>query len=69
MMVPPTYKNKVMEKPKLSDVPIPTTPMQYVQAIAELVSSPDLIRRVYHFQYNTRDSESDPHWGWFGVWD
>ena len=34
-----------------------------------LVSSPDLIRRVYHFHYNARDTESDPHWGWFWVWD
>ena len=34
-----------------------------------LVSSPDLIQRVYRFQYNTRDTESDPRWGWFWVWD
>ena len=29
----------------------------------ELVLSPDLIWRVYRFQY----TESNPHWGW--VWD
>ena len=34
-----------------------------------IVSSPDLIQRVYHLQYNTRDTESDPRWGWFWVWD
>ena len=34
-----------------------------------LVLSPDLSRRVYHFQYNARDTESDPCWGWFWVWD
>ena len=28
-----------------------------------LVSSPDLIRHVYRFQYNARDTESDPRWG------
>ena len=31
-----------------------------------LVSSPDLIRGVYHSTCNT---ESDPHWGWFWVWN
>ena len=42
---------------------------------AKLVSSPDLIRRVYRIQYNpnpsfpARDTESDPRWGWFWVWD
>ena len=34
-----------------------------------LVSSPDLIWYVYHFQYNAQDTESDPRWGWFWVWD
>ena len=38
-----------------------------------VVSSLDLIRRVYRFQYNAwenvRDTESDPHWSWFWVWD
>ena len=37
--------------------------------VANTVSSPDLIRRVYHFQYNMRNTESDPRWGWFWVWD
>ena len=37
--------------------------------ILELVSSPDLIRHVYRFQYNARDTESDLRWGWFWVWD
>ena len=36
--------------------------------VANTVSSPDLIRRVYHFQYNMRNTESDPRWGWFWVW-
>ena len=35
-------------------------------SIAALVSSPDLIRHVYHLQYNTCDTESDPLLGWFG---
>ena len=30
-----------------------------------LVSSPDLIRCIYHFQYNACDSKSDLRWGWF----
>ena len=38
-----------------------------------LVWSPDLIRRIYRFQYrvreNARNTESDPRWGWFWVWD
>ena len=34
-----------------------------------LVSSPDHIWRAYHFQYNARDTESNPCWGWFWVWD
>ena len=35
-----------------------------------VVSSPDLIQCIYRFQYNTwRDTESNPHWGWFWVWD
>ena len=37
-----------------------------------LVSSPDFIGRIYRFQYNvrkTRDTESNPRWGWFWVWD
>ena len=32
------------------------------------VSSPDLWR-VYRFQYNACDTESDLRWGWFWVWD
>ena len=31
-----------------------------------IVSSPDLIRRVYRFQYNASNTESDLRWGWFG---
>ena len=34
-----------------------------------LVSSPDLIRHVYYFQYNAHDTESDLRWGWFWIWD
>ena len=34
--------------------------------VIELVSSPDLIRCVYCFQYNARDTESNPHWVGFG---
>ena len=34
-----------------------------------IVSSPDLIRRVYHFQYNASDTESDLRWDWFWIWD
>ena len=34
-----------------------------------LVSSLDLIRYVYYFQYNMCYTESDLHCGWFGVWD
>ena len=33
-----------------------------------VVSSPELIRRVYRFQYTAHDTESDPCWGWFWVW-
>ena len=36
---------------------------------ALIVSSPDLIRRVYRFQYNAHDTESDSCWGWVWVWD
>ena len=43
--------------------------MLCVKSTTVLVSSPDLIRRVYRFQYNARDTESDPRWGWFWVWD
>ena len=42
-------------------------------ATLNVVSSPDLIRHVYRLQYNpsfpTLDTESDPRWGWFWVWD
>ena len=41
-----------------------------------VVSSPDLIRRVYRYKRAgkqlkllTLDTESDPRWGWFWVWD
>ena len=34
-----------------------------------LVLSSDLIRRVYWFQYNTCNTESNPRWGWFWVLD
>ena len=34
-----------------------------------IVSSPDLSQHVHYFQYNVRDTESDPRWGWFWVWD
>ena len=46
-----------------------TTSFKYVGG--KLVSSPDLIWRVYRLQYNVRenDTESDPRWGWFWVWD
>ena len=42
-----------------------------VMSYQTLVSSPDLIRRVYRFQYNARenDTESDPCWCWFWVRD
>ena len=40
-----------------------------MQARKCLVSPPDLIWCVHHFQYNTCDTESTLHWGWFGVWD
>ena len=33
--------------------------------VPHVVSSPDLIRRIYRFQYNTRDTESNLRWGWF----
>ena len=35
----------------------------------KLVSSPDFIRRVYHFQYNACDTKSDLRWDWFWVWN
>ena len=45
------------------------------QVSGGLVSSPDFIRHVYHFQYNAwvralglgLETESDPCWGWFWV--
>jgi len=33
--------------------------------IVSLVPRP-LIQRMYRLQYNARDTESDPRWGWFG---
>ena len=42
---------------------------EYEDSGTTLVSSPDLIRRVYRLQYNARDTESDLRWGWFWVWD
>ena len=36
---------------------------------SQLVSSPDLIQHVYRFQYTTHNTESDPRWDWFWVWD
>ena len=44
----------------------------WIPSTLKLVSSPDLIRRVYRLQYPSfpaRDTESDPRWGWFWVWD
>ena len=41
----------------------------YNSQLRVATSSPDLIRRVYRFQYNARGNESDPCWGWFWVWD
>ena len=52
-------------------VPKSHTCKETSETILPLVSSPDLIRCVYHFQYNAweNNTESDPHWGWFWVWD
>ena len=46
--------------------------MDQNNACMELFLSPDLIQHVYGFWYNmqenTRNTESDPLWGWFWVW-
>ena len=34
-----------------------------------LVSSPDFIWHVCPFQYNARETESNPRWDWFWVWE
>ena len=53
-----SYSQNVIVKPYLEHhCRIPGT---------HLVSFPDLIRCVYHFQYNAHSTESDPRWGWFG---
>ena len=50
----------------LDDVSIVSRHCSYARL--SVVSSPDLIRRVYRLQYNAHDTESDPRWGWFWVW-
>ena len=53
--------------PSLTLVSIPSCKL-YTPSLT-LVSSSDLIQRIYRFWYNTRDTGSDPRWGWFWVWD